>query len=136
MEGPALGDGFGVNAGIGRMVRRGWVIDGRVVAAILAVLVIYAVVAEITDFHLITLRVPGESRLNHRLEECAVLWTLLISATGWIHVWRKRPWPQAARFWPIVFLPPSVGLVKRGNQIPARAHPRFRVATNDPLNSM
>jgi hypothetical protein len=84
---------------------------GRVFAVSLVILTGYAIFAEVADFHLITLRAPGSSRLAHRLSECGVLWTLFWSGAGWVLTAKKRIWDHMAWSWMIVLAPVLGGLL-------------------------
>ncbi len=87
------------------MCRRPWLINGFLLSAICAAIGLYVFVAEVLDLHLLGLRVPGTSVLNHRLEESMLLWGIACSGLGWVqYAGRKRP-PRHAATWPILVFP-------------------------------
>ena len=57
-----------------------------VLASVAGLLVIYVVIAEATGFDLLTLRSPNQIAPSNRMFECALLWTALCSAAGWVAV--------------------------------------------------
>ena len=92
------------------MARGPWVIRGPVLLGIAVALVAYSIIAEAVGLVLLGFRGSSESGLYHRLGECALLWTLLCSAAGWLSVLRKRPPGHDARSWPIVIVPIAIGV--------------------------
>ena len=65
------------------MTLRAWVFKPSLLVAIVAMLAAYSIVAEAADFHLIGLKHPSASPLNHRLRECLVLWFVVCFVVGW-----------------------------------------------------
>jgi hypothetical protein len=94
------------------MTARDVILGRRVLASVAGLLVIYVVVAEVTGFDLITLRYPNQSVLSHRTGECAVLWTSLCSAVGWLSVLRRKPPWRMGPSWIVVAVPILFGLVR------------------------
>ena len=87
------------------MNHRPWIFTPSLFATILAALAAYSLVAEMVDFHLLGLRLPGESTLNHRLRECMILWLVACSAVGWTLYLRKRRPPRESALWPLLAVP-------------------------------
>ncbi len=86
------------------MKRRPWVIKPSLVAAILAALLLYSVVAELAGSGLLGPRMPGRSVVAHRLWECLPLWWFACLAVGWIQYVRKQRPPRNATSWPLVII--------------------------------
>lgn len=82
------------------------------VAAATATLIGYALIAESTDFHLITLQSPLDSVIYHRASECIILWTILWSVSGWIRVLRRKPMNRIGRLRLIALVPGSIGFLQ------------------------
>lgn len=87
------------------MTKPNWIIKRSVLLTIGVSLIVYAILAELLDFHLISLRIPGDSRLNHRLEEITMLWWPLCSVAGWILALRKQIPKHNVRILPMVIVP-------------------------------
>lgn len=76
-----------------------------------AALIAYTVVAEVTDFALITVYLPGTSKVAYRLSEGALLWALLWSVGGWFLTATKRMWDKRTWTWVIASIPALIGLL-------------------------
>lgn len=81
------------------------VIKPSLLIAIVAGMVAYSFIAKVLVFHLLALRVPGASRLNHRLGECMLLWVVACSAAGWTLYFRKQRPTSRSSIWPLVVIP-------------------------------
>ncbi len=92
------------------MTTRKLVIPGWLIALIGGLLLVYSVTAELVGFDVVTLRAPGDSIVNHRLWECALLWTILCSAAGSAIHFRSTPSHHAGRAWPIILVPLAIGV--------------------------
>jgi len=97
----------------------------------------HAFVAEAFGFHLVSLRVPGESRVNHRLGEMVLLWIALCSCTGWIlQTYVRSPRPDA-KVWPLFAFPILACLWLFASNLLARygaaGEPKVPLPTGKPL---
>jgi hypothetical protein len=92
------------------MNHRPWIFKPSLLAAVLAALAAYSLVAEIVDFHLLGLRLPSASALNHRLWECMILWLVVCSVVGWTLYFRKRRPPRESALWPLLAVPLVIAL--------------------------
>ncbi len=87
------------------MKQRPWIFKPSVLLAIVGGLTAYSFLAELLDFHLIGIRLPGASALNHRLRECMILWLVVCSVVGWtLYIFNRRP-ARESKAWPLVVIP-------------------------------
>jgi len=87
------------------MKQRPWILKPSVLLAIVGGLATYSVLAELLDFHLIGIRLPSASAVNHRLRECMILWLVVCSVVGWTLYFLKRRPERGSSAWPLLVTP-------------------------------
>lgn len=95
------------------MERRPWIISGHIYAALVAVMVAYAIAAMTTGMSIFELRGPGRPQgtaptligVSGLLIECALIWVALVTVSGWLGFAMRRRAAHHAAIWPILVVP-------------------------------